>query len=285
MPKPNHIELGDGTSIPILYEDRSVLALDKPPGWMLVPHSWQKTNRNLQAALVSSISAGDFWARARGLKFLRHVHRLDGETSGVLLFARSQGAVDSYGRLFESRQMEKTYLVIAQGTPGPKEWICREPIGPDPRQIGRMQVDRREGKDAETHFKVLQTGAKTSLLEARPVTGRTHQIRVHLLASGHPVVGDELYGAETGPAGGEKKSRSPSRLGLRAVFLGYTDPFSKRRVEIQAPAEEFLREFGFAPPKESAPAMGGRVSLNPVVRARTGVTLRSQRPAQPSDEN
>ena len=112
-----------------------------------------------------------------------------------------------------------------------------------------MQVDRREGKDAETHFKVLQAAAKTSLLEARPVTGRTHQIRVHLLASGHPVVGDELYGTEAGQVGGKKKSGSPIRLGLRSVYLAYTDPFSKRRVEINAPTEEFLREFGFTPPK------------------------------------
>ncbi len=264
MPKPSHIELADGTLIPILHEDRSVMALDKPPGWMLVPHSWQKTNRNLQAAIVSSIGAGDFWARSRGVKFLRHVHRLDGETSGVLLFARSQGAVDSYGRLFESRQMEKRYLVVVHGTPKQTEWTCREPIGPDPRHIGRMQVDRREGKNAETHFKVLQAGVKTSLLEARPVTGRTHQIRVHLLASGHPVVGDELYGPEAGQAGGEKRSRQARRLGLRAVYLGYTDPFSKRRVEIKAPTEDFLREFGFAraqaqtgsDPADSTPAPG-----------------------------
>jgi RluA family pseudouridine synthase len=202
VPKPSHIELGDGTLIPILYEDRSVIAIDKPPGWMLVPHSWQKTNRNLQAAIVSSIAAGDFWARSRGIKFLRHVHRLDGETSGVLLFARSLGAVQTYGRLFESRQMEKRYLVVARGRPKQVEWTCREPIGPEPRQIGRMRLDRREGKDAETHFKLLEAGVNTSLLEAHPITGRTHQIRVHLLASGHPVVGDELYGVAPGPAGG-----------------------------------------------------------------------------------
>ena len=253
MPKPNQIELADGTLIPILYEDRSVIAIDKPPGWMLVPHSWQKTNRNLQAAIVSSIAAGDYWARSRGVKFLRHVHRLDGETSGVLLFARSQGAVDSYGRLFESRQMEKRYLVVVQGTPKQAEWICREPIGPDPNQIGRMRADRREGKDAETHFNVLQAGAKTSLLEARPVTGRTHQIRVHLLASGHPVVGDELYGTvqedSVKPGVRRGKTRPPSRLGLRSVYLGYTDPFSKRRVTIEAPVDDFRREFGFAPPE------------------------------------
>ena len=246
MPKPNYIELGDGTSIPILYEDRSVLAIDKPPGWMLVPHSWQKTNRNLQAAVVSSIGAGDFWARSRGIKFLRHVHRLDGETSGVLLFARSQGAVDSYGRLFESRQMEKTYLAVVHGVPRQKEWICRERIGPDLREIGRMQVDPREGKDAETHFKVLQAGTKTSLIEASPITGRTHQIRVHLLAGGHPVVGDELYGPEADRTADAKKSRKSARLGLRSIYLGYTDPFSKRPVKIEAPTEGFLREFGFA---------------------------------------
>ena len=173
MSKPGHIELGDGTLIPILYEDRSVIAIDKPPGWMLVPHSWQKTSRNLQAAIVSSIAAGDFWARSRGIKFLRHVHRLDGETSGVLLFARSLGAVQTYGRLFESRKMEKRYLVVARGKPKQAAWTCREPIGPDPRQIGRMRVDHREGKDAETHFKLLQAGENTSLLEAHPITGRT----------------------------------------------------------------------------------------------------------------
>ncbi len=96
MPKTNFIELEDCEPIPILYEDRSVIAIDKPPGWMLIPHSWQKTTRNLQAAIASSIAGRDFWARSRSLKFLRHVHRLDADTSGVLLFAKSFGAVQNY---------------------------------------------------------------------------------------------------------------------------------------------------------------------------------------------
>src|SRR5499425_866536 len=107
MPKSSEIELGDGTRIAILHEDRAVLAIDKPRGWMLVPFSWQKTSRNLQAALTSSIAAGDFWARSRSLKFLRFVHRLDAETTGILLWAKSPGAVKTFGDLFESRRMEK----------------------------------------------------------------------------------------------------------------------------------------------------------------------------------
>jgi len=242
LARPNHIELGDGTAIQILHEDRSVIAIDKPPGWMLVPHTWQKTDRNLQAAIVSSIAGGDFWALSRNLTFLRHVHRLDAETSGVLLFARSIGAVESYGRLFESRQMAKSYLVVVHGIPRAQEWTCNDPIAPDPKEVGRMKVDFREGKNAETHFRVLQAAAKTTLLEAQPVTGRTHQIRIHLLAGGHPVVGDELYGPVTKGA-----LKGKARLGLRSVFLGYKDPFTRRPIGIEAPAGEFLREFNFAP--------------------------------------
>src|SRR5215467_6349824 len=125
MAKTNFIELPGVAPIRILHEDRAVLAIDKPRGWMLVPFSWQKTSRNLQAALTSSIAAGDFWARSRNLKFLRFVHRLDAETTGILLFAKSPGAVEAFGRLFESRKMDKAYLAVVRGKPRESEWICR----------------------------------------------------------------------------------------------------------------------------------------------------------------
>lgn len=269
MAKPNSIELPGVPPIPILYEDRSVLAIDKPRNWMLVPFSWQKTNRNLQAAIVSSISAGDFWARSRSLKFLKFVHRLDAETTGILLFAKSQGAVESYSDLFEDRRMEKTYLAVIEGEPAQKEWTCRLKLGPAPGRVGRMKVDPREGKDSETHFRVLQTisrsagdprlqrpgsatapnrsaapvsGAATggavalrTLIEASPLTGRTHQIRLHLAESAGPVVGDDIYG----------RRDDRVNLGLRAVRLAFSDPFTRRRVEIRAPVESFCREYGF----------------------------------------
>jgi RluA family pseudouridine synthase len=237
MPRPNQIELPTGENIPILYEDRSVLAIDKPAGWMLVPASWQKTSRNLQMALTSSIAARDFWARSRNLRFLRFVHRIDADTTGILLFAKSLGAVKTFGELFESRKMEKTYLAVVHGKPKQTEWICRLKLAPDPKQHGKMKVDPRNGKAAETAFRMLEARDNISLIEAHPFTGRTHQIRVHLAEAGHPIVGDELYGP-----------KARKELGLRAVGLAYMDPFTRRPVCVRAPVEGFCHNYGFGVP-------------------------------------
>lgn len=238
MAKTPFVELGHGRAlerIPILYEDRAVLALDKPRGWMLVPFTWQRTNRNLAAAIQSSIGAGAFWARCRNIRFLRYIHRLDAETTGVLLFGRSPGAVRSLGDLFESRQMTKRYLAVARGRPPSETWECRLKLDKDPVELGRMRADRTHGKDAETRFRVLASNGEWHLIEALPLTGRTHQIRVHLEAAGCPIVGDELYG------GGVEVP-----LGLRAVELAYRDPFTRRPVRIVADEAAFRAEYGFA---------------------------------------
>jgi 23S rRNA pseudouridine1911/1915/1917 synthase len=254
--KPKQIELNDGAIvIPILYEDRSVLALDKPAGWMLAPDSWDRTGRNLQLALQSSLNAGDFWARSRNLKYLRFVHRLDAETTGIMLFAKSPGALRALSELFETRRVEKTYLAVVHGVPKQNQWTCALPLIPDPGMKGRMKVLKQaarntqlEEKDAETHFTVLQSlpANSTALIEARPTTGRTHQIRAHLAAAGHPVVGDPLYGTDAAAA-----SKGRQRLALRAIKLAFRDPFQNRMIHIEAPTREFLGEYGFAT-KETA---------------------------------
>lgn len=293
MAKPNFITFEEAElNIPILYEDRSVLAIDKPAGWMLAPDSWDETARNLQLALQSSMNAGDYWAHSRNLKYLRYVHRLDAETSGVILFAKSSGALRAYTELFETRQVDKRYLTVVHGTPLNPEWTCDLPLTAVPGAVGRMKAIlptdpeaklfstrdqdytddseddedfeaespppgvRRHAvgpdrplitplemiKDATTHFRVVAKTAKTTLVEAHPVTGRTHQIRVHLAASGHPVVGDPLYGIDTAAA-----SKGRQKLALRARMLAYRDPFMKRPVRILAPMGDFLRDYGFDP--------------------------------------
>ncbi len=192
---------------------------------MLVPDSWRKTNWNLQTAIDSSIRADDFWARSRNLRYLRHVHRLDADTSGVMLFAKSEGAMRAMGEMFESRRMEKTYLAVVEGIPREKEWACELPIGPDPKNFGKMRVDHsEEGKEAETNFRVLMGNERFTLIEASPLTGRTHQIRLHLAESGSPIMCDEIYG----------RVEKGFRLGLRAVRLAYKDTFTRRPVAIRA---------------------------------------------------
>ena len=203
---------------------------------MLVPYNWDKTGRNLQLAISSGVLGGAFWARSRGLRFLKYVHRLDAETTGILLFAKSPGGVRSYGELFESRRMHKRYLAVVRGNPKQDEWVCKAKLGPDPKEHGRQQVDPL-GKEAETKFKVIERKAGLSLVEARPVTGRTHQIRLHLEHVGLPIVGDPMYGAP------EDRSRRNALMALRAVELEYEDPFFRRRVRINAPSEEFVEQF------------------------------------------
>lgn len=225
--KPRDIELGDGTVIPILYEDRSVLALDKPAGWLMVPTSWEKTARNLQLALESSINGRDFWARSRNIRFLRFVHRLDADTSGAVLFVRSYGAIAAYSELFESRKVQKTYLAVARGVPKQTDWRCTDPIK-------SARSEPSEPKDAQTLFRVLKSTAGTSLIAAHPLTGRTHQIRVHLASAGHPVLGDPMYGNDTSQP-----------LALRSIGLAYRDPFTHKNIKISAPFAEFVRRYQF----------------------------------------
>lgn len=234
MAKPNYIELTREHRIPILYEDRAIIAIDKPAGWMLVPVSWQKTDWNLQAALISSIEVGHFWARSRNIKFFKYIHRLDGETSGILLFARSQGALNTYGDLFETRQIEKIYLAVTDMLPAQPAWTCRLSLSQDPKRIGRILVDHH-GKPAETEFRVVASAAGRHLIEARPFTGRTHQIRVHLAESGCPILGDELYG------------KAADAMALRSIGLACRDPFTRKPIAIRAPVENFLKQYGFGP--------------------------------------
>ena len=261
MAKTDYVELPDGSQVKILHEDRSVLAIDKPPGWMLGPEDEEHVRRNLHIALTLGIEAGLWWARCRGLKFVRFIHRLDAPTTGVLLLAKSRGALAPFGKLFSGRLVSKTYLAVTDGIPKEKEWTCTLPLGADPAVPGKHRIDHEDGKESETRFRVLETRNGRALVEAYPHTGRTHQIRLHLLAAGCPVAGDILYGKP-----------HPAGLGLRAVELAYPDPFTHRPIRIRAERPEFEKAFGFGPvPVSQTPAtpptIDGRRPSSPETRA------------------
>ena len=237
MAKPASFELPDGTIVDILYEDRGVLAIDKPAGWMLGPDDGEHVDRGLQRALVDAIESGEWWARSRNLRFLRFVHRLDAPTTGVLLFSKSQGAMPALSRVFAERTVKKAYLAVTDGIPRLGEWVCREPLGPDPAEHGKHRVDHGPGgKPAETAFRVLGSREGRALVLAQPVSGRTHQIRLHLAHAGCPVAGDILYGR-----------RDFHGLALRSFRLEYPDPFLRRPTTIIAPTEAFCRRYGYDP--------------------------------------
>ncbi len=236
MPKPLQIDLPTGETIPILYEDRSVLAIDKPAGWLLVPNSWTRTRRNLQLQLETDIKAGEFWAKSRSLKYLRYIHRLDSETSGVLLMAKSPGALATMSKMFEERTVDKTYIAVLAGNPKRDQWTCTMKLSNELNENGRIELDHVNGREAETDFIVLARAETTALVKAVPHTGRTHQIRVHAAATNHPVIADPLYftGAPT-----------DAPMALRSIAVGYDDPFDRRRVYITANPKTFLNAHGF----------------------------------------
>jgi len=191
----------------------------------------------------------------------------------VLLLAKSRGALAPFGKLFSGRLVQKTYLAVTDGIPKEKEWTCTLPLGADPAVPGKHRVDHEDGKESETRFRVLETRNGRALVEAYPHTGRTHQIRLHLLAAGCPVAGDILYGKP-----------HPAGLGLRAVELAYPDPFTHRPIRIRAERPEFEKAFGFGPvPVSQTPATPPTIDGAAVPALPKPVPAASApRPAQPS---
>jgi 23S rRNA pseudouridine1911/1915/1917 synthase len=231
-PEPSRVEPED-LPLSILYEDEHLLAIDKPPG--LVVHPAPGARRGtLVNALVHHLGmlAGVGDPERPGI-----VHRLDRDTSGVLLVARTAAALEGLARQFRARSIDKRYLAIVRGSLKPASGKIDRPIGRHPRARQRMSVRSRRGRAAVTHWTVLERFRDATLVRLRPETGRTHQLRVHLAALGHPVLGDRVYGARR-----TASSRDPSwpRQALHAEEIGFTHPASGERIVVRAPLPEDL---------------------------------------------
>jgi 23S rRNA pseudouridine1911/1915/1917 synthase len=208
----------------IIYEDGDVIVLDKPSGLVVHPGAGNASGTLANALLHRFPEVASVGPPERpGI-----VHRLDKETSGVMVAARSARAYDSLVGQFKRKEVWKTYLGLVRGRISSPEGRISWAIGRHATDGKRISVRSRNPKDAETRFKVLETFRDSTLLEIRPMTGRTHQIRVHLAAAGHPVVGDRLYG-------GTKGGKEARRLFLHAHIISFVHPGTGKRLEFISP--------------------------------------------------
>lgn len=187
---------GEIWELEILHEDDNLLALGKPSGLLSSPDRYDPERPNLMKLLHHDIERATGWVRKRGITYLANAHRLDFETSGIMLLAKDKPSLVALADQFGSLKPLKTYIALVHGYISKEEFEVDAKIGPHPTQIGLMRVDRKNGKKALTRFTIREHFEDYTLLNCMPLTGRTHQIRVHLKQAGLAIVGDKLYGGK-----------------------------------------------------------------------------------------
>jgi 23S rRNA pseudouridine1911/1915/1917 synthase len=239
MPQAQEIGLN------ILYEDEYLLVLDKPAGMVVHP-----APGNPDGTLVNALIAhcGDSLTGIGGEKRPGIVHRLDKDTSGVMVVAKTELAHARLSAAFATRDLERAYKALCWGLPSPAQGEIEGDIGRDPRDRKRMAVVRKNGKAALTWYTVLHGfGLGAALISCRLATGRTHQIRVHLAHIGHPLIGDPVY-LKRRPAAAKylaEPARSLAldfpRQALHAEILGFSHPITGEALRfVTPPPEDFL---------------------------------------------
>jgi 23S rRNA pseudouridine1911/1915/1917 synthase len=208
-----------GAPFRIAYEDEHLLVVDKAPGVVVHPAKGHRED-TLSQLLAHSAAGGD--PERAGI-----VHRLDRDTSGLLVVARSEQAHVALQKALSRREIEREYLALVQGRPPARSGTIEAPIGRDARVRTRMAVGGAHARSARTHFELDTALSEHSLLRLTLDTGRTHQIRVHLRAIGHPVAGDPEYGS-AGMLGLERQF-------LHATRLAFAHPQSGERIEVFSP--------------------------------------------------
>lgn len=223
----------------ILFEDSDLIVVDKPAGLVVHP-----APGNLDGTLVNALlaHAGDDLPGIGGEKRPGIVHRLDKDTSGVMVAAKTERAHRTLSEAFANRDLDRAYIALAWGLPAPTTGEVVAPIGRHPGDRKRMAVVERGGKPATTRYTVSRAwGAAVSLVECRLLTGRTHQIRVHLAHIGHPIVGDPVYlrrtpaAARSLPAPVRDALLAFPRQALHAATLGFNHPVTGRPLAFESP--------------------------------------------------
>lgn len=217
MRAPHHYQPPAHVALDVLYVDSDLIIVNKPAGLLSVPGRGE----DKQDCMLHRLQAE--YADAQP------VHRLDMDTSGLLLFARNAEAQRAMGRLFEQRRIHKTYLACVWGVPKEVSGSINLPLIADWPNRPRQKIDYTLGKPALTHYTLITDNQQHSLLQLTPVTGRSHQLRVHMSALGHPVLGDPLYGTA-------RSRRASQRLLLHAEKLAFEHPFTGKPIHLQCHA-------------------------------------------------
>ena len=216
--------------VTVIFQDFDLMVVDKPAGLTVHPAPGHPTGTLVNALLAIAPDLKGISGTLRpGI-----VHRLDKDTSGLIIIAKNDRAMRALQRQLKDREVHKTYLALVHGVPKPPHGVIEAPVGRHPKNRKKMAVVAN-GRESETRYRVREeiAGGKYALLEVEPVTGRTHQIRVHMAALGHPIVADAVYG---------KRSDVLGRQFLHAWKLAFAMPLGGREVEFESPLPLDLRE-------------------------------------------
>jgi 23S rRNA pseudouridine1911/1915/1917 synthase len=228
VPAPVPAEpLPEDMPLRILYEDDHLIVVDKPAGMPVHPGPGHSSHTLVNALLGHCPDLPGIG----GVQRPGIVHRLDKDTSGLIIAAKDEKTHIGLSRQLKDREVKKTYLALVEGVVSPAEAIIEAPIGRDPNNRRRMMVRSANGRASTTIYRLRGVYDGKSLIEASPVTGRTHQIRVHMASIGHPVVGDPVYG---------RPSPLVARQFLHAWRLGFRHPISRADLSFEAPLPEDL---------------------------------------------
>ncbi len=227
VPDPKPLEVKpEPIPLNIVFEDKYILVIDKPAGIVVHPAPGHSSGTLVNALLHHCNDLKGIG----GVERPGIVHRLDKDTSGLILVAKSDSALQSLSQQFKQRTIKKIYLALTKGQVKPLKGKINVPIGRHKINRKKMSSNFSEGREAETRYEVIEQNTKASFVRLYPRTGRTHQIRVHLASIGNPILGDVLYGGNPG-----KELPSISRQALHAFEIEFAHPQSNQILQFQSP--------------------------------------------------